>query len=121
MDLLRLSRGAMTGQHVLIKLWVDVYNPVVHLDLEADQNIELSISYESWRTEDKELLPIQFGRERFTCFNLEGYPGKVIRVKDQIIPADNGILFYHRNPEEKLIPEVLIKQQDLEAYAIRYF
>jgi len=104
-------------QHVLIKLWVDVYNPVVHLDLEADHNIEVSISYESWRTEDKELLPIQYGRERFTCFSLEGYPGKVLRVKDQIIPGDKGILFYHRNPKEKLIPEILIKQQDLEASA----
>ena len=107
--------------NVLIKLWVDVYNPVVHIDLEADKNIEVTISYESWRTEDRELLPIQFGRERFTCFNLEGYPGKVKRVKDQIKPADGGILFYHRNPKEKLIPEVLIKQQDLEGSADEIF
>ena len=101
-------------QKVLIKLWVDVYNPVVHLEVEANKHIEVIVSYESWRTEDKELLPIQYGRERFTCFNLEGYPGKVIRVKDYISPIDEGILFYHRNPEEKLIPEILIEQQHLE-------
>jgi hypothetical protein len=102
------------GLKVLIKLWVDVYNPVVHLEVESNEHIEVTVSYESWRTEDKELLPIQYGRERFTCFNLEGYPGKVIRVKDHISPADNGVLFYHRNPEEKLIPEILITQQGLE-------
>lgn len=99
---------------VLIKLWVEVSKPIVHIELEANKSIEASISYESWRTEDKILLPIQFGRERFTCFSLEGYPGEVLRVKDQIIPSDSGILFYHRNPEKKLIPEVLIELQGLE-------
>jgi hypothetical protein len=111
------SNNGQNDMNVLIKFWVDVYNPVVHIDLEADKNIEVTVSYESWRSEDKELLPIQYGRERFACFNLEGYPGKVIRVKDQIKSADGGILFYHRNPKEKLIPEVLIKQQDLEGSA----
>lgn len=109
------------GQKVLIKLWVDVVNPVVHVEMKADIDIEVVISYESWRTEDKELLPIQFGRERFTCFSLEGYPGKVTRVKDRISQTDDGILFFHRNPKEKLIPEVLIKQQRLEASADEIF
>ena len=70
------SHEGQNDPNVLIRLWIDVYSPVVHIDLEADKNIELSIAYENWRTEDKELLPIQFGRERFTCFNLEGYPGR---------------------------------------------
>jgi hypothetical protein len=101
----------------LLKLWVDVYVPVVHLEVEAGQNTEVTIVYESWRTEDKELLPIKFGRERFGAFHLEGYPGKVIRIKDHIEHTDDGILFYHRNPEEKLIPEILIKQQELEEFS----
>ena len=108
-------------KNILIKLWVDVFDPVVHIDLESDTNVELIVSYENWRTKDKELLPIQFGRERFTCFSLEGYPGKVIRVKDQIIPGDKGILFYHRNPKEKLVPEFFIKQQGLEDSADEIF
>lgn len=105
------------GREALIKLWVDVSRPVVHLEVEANTQLNVSVSYESWRTEDKELLPRQHGRERFTCFSLEGYPGKVIRVQDRISATDDGILFYHRNPKEKLIPELFIKQQRLEAYA----
>ena len=109
-------------QNTLIKLWVEVHNPIVHIDVETDSEIEVLASYESWRTEDKELLDVPDGsRERFTCFNLEGYPGKVIRVKDEIEHSDNGILFYHRNPKVKLIPEVLIKQQGLEASADEIF
>jgi len=105
------------GQKVLIRLWVDVHTPVMHVEVQANKDIEVAVSYESWRTQDKELVPVKVRRDRFTCFSLEGYPGKVTRVKDQILPTNKGILFYHRNPKDKLIPEVLIKQQGLEDYA----
>ncbi len=105
------------AQTALIKLWVDVYSPVVHLEVQSNKKTDVTVSYESWRTADKELLPRQHGRERFTCFSLEGYPGKVIRIQDQISSTDKGILFFHRNPKEKLVPELFIKQQGLEAYA----
>ena len=108
--------------NIQMKLWVEIDRPVVHIDIEADSEIEVVAVYESWRTANKELLDVPDGsRERFTCFNLEGYPGKVIRVKDEIGFSDGGILFYHRNPREKLVPEVLIKQQGLEASADEIF
>ncbi len=69
----------------LVKLWVEVDHPLVHIDVESDTDIDVVAAYESWRTEDKELLDVPDGsRERFTCFSLEGYPGKVIRAKDEI-------------------------------------
>lgn len=111
---IEIEANSNDGQKVLIKLWIDVYNPVVHLEVEAIGNIDVAVSYESWRTKDKELLPNKVRRDRFACFNLEGYPGKVTRVKDQIISTDKGTLFYHRNPKDKLIPELPIKQQRLE-------
>ena len=97
-----------------IKLWVDVYQPTVHIDVEANQKIDVSVAYESWRTEDKELA---FGKERFGAFGLEGYPKKVIRTKDSIERIDNGIQFYHRNPRKKIVPEVYVALQGLGAYA----
>lgn len=106
----------------LIKLWVEIDRPIVHIDVDADSDINVEAVYENWRTENKELLDVPDGsRERFTCFNLEGYPGKVIRVKDEIGYYDRGILFYHRNPREKLVPDYLIKQQGLEASADEIF
>jgi len=97
-----------------IKFWVEVSHPVIHVDINSDQPIEVTAAYESWRTEDKELRSNEYGRERFGCFNLEGYPGKVIKTKDFIGHDERGILFYHRNPVDKLIPDILIKQQGLE-------
>ncbi len=98
-----------------LRMWVEVNNPVIHVDIHANKPVEVTAAYESWRTEDKELRSDANWRERFGCFSLEGYPGKVIKTKDVIEHTGKGILFYHRNPKEKLIPEILIKQQGLEA------
>jgi len=99
--------------HAKIRLWVDVQHPVVHVDVHANRSVEVEAGYESWRTADRVLAPGNYG-ERFACFNLMAYPGKVIRTKDSISFADQGIRFYHRNPGDKLTPEVLIRQQGLE-------
>ena len=102
-----------------INLWVDVFSPLIHIDVETEQETEATVSYESWRTKDTELKPKSQGsggRERFTCFTLEGYPGKVIRVKDEIDHFKEGVLFYHQNPKEKLVPDFIIEQQGLAEY-----
>jgi hypothetical protein len=110
-------KGQANKLNATVKLWIDVHQPVVHVDVEASQEINVSVAYESWRTEDKELSGDPSKRERFGAFNLEGYPGKVIRTKDNIEQTGNGILFYHRNPKEKLIPEQLIRLQELEEFS----
>ncbi|MBA7534519.1 hypothetical protein ES705_26767 [subsurface metagenome] len=99
-----------------ISVWVEVQKPVVHVDVDVNRPVEVEVAYESWRTEEKELAPGNYD-ERFALFNLMAYPGKVVRSKDEISYLDNGVLFYHRNPEEKITPEVLIRQQGLEAEA----
>lgn len=100
---------------VQLRLWVDVHSPVIHADIESDLPVEVNASYESWRTADRERKPGGYG-ERWGIFSLEGYPGKVISHKDEITFEREGVLFYHRNPSDKLIPDVLIKQQELEEY-----
>ncbi len=110
------SKGT-TKNCVLVKIWADVFHPVVHVDIQSGEKTEVTFSYENWRTEDKVLSCNPQKRERFAAFNLEGYPGEVIKTKDNIEQDKMGILFYHRNPKEKLIPEVLIKEQGLEESA----
>ena len=109
-------------QDVSIKLWIDVFSPVIHIDVETANKTEITVAYESWRTENKELKARGDGLfERFICFNLDGYPGKVVRVKDEIQYHQNGILFYHRNPKDKLIPDILVEQQGLRDYKNEIF
>jgi len=99
-----------------IRLWIDVKNPVIHVDILSDMPVQANVFYENWRTEDKELKP-GTDRDRWGCFSLEGYPGVVIKRKDEISFEEEKILFYHRNPENSLIPGVLIQQQELEKYS----
>ena len=35
---------------VKIRLWVEVTNPVIHVDIESDKPVEVYSAYESWRT-----------------------------------------------------------------------
>ena len=100
------------NQNTSVKLWVDMFTQSLHVNVDSDQKRNLRVLYESWRTEDTELLDENKGR--FGCFGLEGYPGKVIRKKDQIRYDQNGILFYHQNGKETLSPNVMIKQQGME-------
>ncbi len=101
---------------VKARLWVEVDRPVIHLDIEAAEPIQVTAGYENWRLEDRELKDGHYG-ERFGTFTLEGYPGKVIKLKDQVGFEGNSVLFYHRNPAPSLLPGLLIEQQGLEAHA----
>lgn len=96
-----------------IKLWVDITSRSVHLTSESNKQTEMTVSYESWRTEDREL--IDENRGRFGCFGLEGYPGKVWKSKDNIRYNNNGILFFHRNNSDPISPAIMIEQQGVTA------
>lgn len=102
--------------NVLIKIWVDVFLSAIHVEVEADRDIAVLAAYENWRFENKD-LPNERGGVRFGAFSLEGYPGVVTKRKDQVSHVNEGVLFYHRNADDKPIPGVLIKQQGLEASA----
>lgn len=97
-----------------VKAWVDLYTHSIHFDIRSDKKTAIKVAYESWRTEDK--LLYNENRGRFGCFGLEGYPGEVVKKKDQIEYTDKGILFYHRNELRTLSPDIMIAQQGLEQY-----
>lgn len=109
-----MAKGKEKAAALKIKIWVDQFTHSVHFDIASEKNIEIKAAYESWRTEDRLLL--DKARGRFGCFGLEGYPGEVIKKKDQITQSDNEILFYHRNDTHTLSPDLMIEQQGLGQY-----
>lgn len=111
-----LSAQSQKGD-ATVELWTDIETRSVHLAVRSNRKIEVSVAYESWRTEDRELTDVNRGR--FGCFGLEGYPGKVWKTKDHIRYEKAGILFYHRNDNDPQSPRILIEQQGVEAYKDR--
>lgn len=106
--------GEANGESVVVNLWVDALRPVIHLDIESSQDISSEVSYESWRSETKFLdTKINYG-PAFGTFGLMCYPDSIFRHKDIIAHKEEGVLFYHRNPDNKLLIDHNVKQQGLE-------
>lgn len=93
-----------------IKLWVDVFNPVIHLDLESKTVLTMKASYESWRYKNREV--------KGKANNANSYKwspqGDIITYKDSINFENDGIKFYHRN-RERTVFDVALKQQKMES------
>jgi len=96
-----------------VRIWVEVHRPVIHLEVEASETIHVRASYENWRLED-EVIPHDGRRRSF--FTLDKYPGVVRLGKDIVRHEEQGVLFYHRNPDDPLLPGLLIRQQGLEEF-----
>lgn len=100
------SNGKVNTQ---IKIWVDVFNPVIHLDIKSNQKITTEASYESWRFEDR----ITKGKENNQNAYKWAPQGVVKTFKDEIGFKENIIQFYHQNKAETVF-DVAVKQQGLE-------
>jgi hypothetical protein len=93
-----------------IKLWVDVFKPIIHLDLESENPVKMTASYESWRYKNRD--------SKGKANNANSYKwapqGDIVTYKDSIAFENNGVQFYHRNREETVF-DVAVKQQKMES------
>ena len=93
-----------------IKLWVDVFNPVIHLDATSNVPLNMKASYESWRYKNRHVL----GKANNANSYKWAPQGAIITYQDSIAFEDNGIKFYHKNRENTVF-DVAVKQQKMEA------
>jgi hypothetical protein len=100
------SNGKLNTQ---IKVWVDVFNPIIHFDVKSTQKVITEASYESWRFEDR----ITKGKENNQNSYKWAPQGIVKTFKDEIAFKDNSVQFYHQNKSETVF-DVTVKQQGLE-------
>jgi len=96
-----------------VRVWVETNRPIIHVEVNSTEPIRANAAYENWRLEDED---IPNNNRRRSFFTLNNYPGKVTMKKDAIVREVNGVVFYHRNPDDKLIPDMIIRQQQLEEY-----
>jgi len=93
-----------------IKLWVDVFKPVIHLDLESKTPLKMTASYESWRHFDRP--------SKGKANNANSYKwapqDEIFTFKDSVSFENNGVKFYHRNREQTVF-DVAVKQQKMES------
>lgn len=105
------------GDHLArIHLWVNVFRPVITIEIESNRDVKAEVFYESWRHEDRLLRK----NESFANSYKWAPPSDLKMHKDEIAFQENVILFYHRN-KEKTIFDVTVKQQGMDAVKDQLF
>ncbi len=107
--------GKSKENDVNIKLWAEVYRPMVHVEIESSVDSRITATYESWRTKN-ELIPQSTGRDfnRWASYGYCTYAGDVIAYADSIkYVEEKGVLFYHQNCDDLLFDkEVKLQRLD---------
>ncbi|TXK31117.1 hypothetical protein FVR03_20085 [Pontibacter qinzhouensis] len=112
---LKLQQGLVEiagtkGKHTAtITAWVDVFRPVIHIDVASNQPVQATATYESWRTKDRELLQ----GEKFSS-SLKWIKTPATSYKDIIDFTGNEVLFYHRN-QDSTIFDLTVASQGLDS------
>jgi hypothetical protein len=100
-----------------VNVWVDVFSPVVHVDISSNKAINAEAIYESWRYQDRQSV----GKANNANSYKWAAPGDTKTYKDNIDYSGNGIVFYHRNKAEPSVFDVTVKQQGLDSVKEQLF
>jgi hypothetical protein len=102
--------GENKGVKVTIRIWADVFSPVVHVDVNASKKINVEAAYESWRYQDRVIK----ARENFANSWKWAAPKNNVYRKDVIDFKGNDVLFYHHNTAETIF-DATVTQQGMNA------
>lgn len=108
--------GSKGGLNAKVRIWVDVFRPVIHVEVEANRKVELTSGYESWRYENLVLQKM----EAFSSSYKWAVPEGLKTLKDDIDFEGNSVQFVHRN-QDPTIFEVTVKSQGMEAVKDQLF
>ena len=93
-------------------IWVDVFHPVVHVEVETKEVTSMRVNYESWRTTNR-VMNREEGRQ---CSYAGEWPGTAVTAHDSILVGEENLTFFHRNASHTVV-DAAIKQQGLESEA----
>ncbi|MGF1923305.1 MAG: DUF5703 domain-containing protein [Bacteroidia bacterium] len=100
--------GSNGGVSATIKVWVNVFKPIVNFEVKSNKPVTTEASYENWRTEDR----IIKGKENNQNSYKWAPQGEVKTRKDEVFFKGNCIQFFHQNIPETVF-DVTLKQQGL--------
>ncbi|WP_217937986.1 DUF5703 domain-containing protein [Bacteroides acidifaciens] len=97
-----------------IQFWVDVFHPVIHVEIANSQPLHTEVSYENWRYQER---PVRKGEGQQCSYKWAPPKGTVtsadfVSLKDNASGRNNQLVFYHRNPEQTVF-DVAVAQQGM--------
>ena len=116
-QILHLNEGyvEVTDGRISVRLWADVFKPVVHVNVESKrEKVVVASNYESWRTRDLEMSK----RAAFQSSYKFAAPKGLKTRRDSIIAEEKSVTFFHQNGE-KTIFDATVEQQKMETVKAR--
>ncbi len=92
-----------------IRIWADVFNPVINVDIANNKKLKAEVFYENWRYQDRLLRKSEGNQNSYKW----AVPKDLVTKKDEISFEGDKILFYHKNIGETVF-DATVKQQGLE-------
>jgi len=99
--------GRKNGLKVRITIRVDVFHPVVDVDIQSNRKLNAEVAYENWRYRDRELLKKEFNATSYKWVA----PAGLKTLEDQVDVDKNAILFYHNNQSPTVFDTTVASQK----------
>ena len=111
-QVLNLSKGnvEINGGKTKVQIWVDINNPLIHVEVDSPDKIETEVYYENWRYQDRIVRKHEANQNSYKWAIPDGLTTK----KDIVDVANNEIIFYHKN-ESPNIFDVVVEQQGMSS------
>lgn len=94
-----------------VRIWADVYKPVVHIDIDSRKPVNVTAAYESWRHHDQMMQKRESAQSSYKF----GASEQTLTRHDVIMAKDNNITFYHQNPDSTIF-DATVREQHLSDY-----
>ncbi|MGL4853290.1 MAG: DUF5703 domain-containing protein [Phocaeicola sp.] len=96
------------GKKSELKIWADVFSPVVSVEVNSAEPLALTATYESWR--DQPLVWTEPGQV-WASLAYRSAPMQATIYPDSVQLQNNQVLWYHKNREETLFDKTVEQQQ----------
>jgi hypothetical protein len=108
--------GTLGRRTARVHIWVEVFRPVVHLEVSSSEKLSAEVTYESWRVTDRVLK----GKENNQNSYKWAPQGEVKTRHDSISFRGQGVEFFHQNYPATVF-DVAVQQQGLGAVKEQLF
>jgi len=109
---LKLNDGyvEISAAGTILHVWVDVFHPVVHIDIQSKTPVSSELRYESWRYRDRLIRKGEGQQDSYKWAPPEG----LLMRHDSVSASGNAVTFFHSNPSNTIF-DVAVTQQGMES------
>lgn len=94
----------------VIELWVDVFRPVIHVEIKSKEKVATEVCYENWRYKDR---LVRKGEGNANSYKW-AIPKGLVTKADVMEEQGNKLTFYHRNTAQTVF-DVTVAQQGMDS------